>query len=163
MQAYPTIAAVSKVTIIMVACPAASGDEIKSKVENRPAPAMAGTPNRKLYRADADLSKPCERPAEIVTPLRDMPGIRANTWATPMIRAPYADNSPISRLPDNCRSPKVKTTAGIRRNPAAIGGRARESSDEISRQQSGDSCRNGSDNDVEAYLGLLFLAYVLSY
>src|SRR5690606_31724192 len=56
---------------------------------NSPLAMMMGMASRKENLAAARRSRPQNRPAVMVTPERDVPGIRAITWATPMINAPF--------------------------------------------------------------------------
>ena len=48
------------------------------------APPITGTDSSSENRAAESLSRPSCRAIVIVTPLRDAPGIRAATWATPI-------------------------------------------------------------------------------
>ena len=51
---------------------------------NSPAPAMVGMESRKEKRAEASRLNPIISPAVMVMPEREVPGISASAWATPM-------------------------------------------------------------------------------
>ena len=60
---------------------------MRSRVPRAPAPPMAIIDRRRENRAESLAVIPVMRPAVMVMPLRDVPGIRARVWARPMNRA----------------------------------------------------------------------------
>ena len=84
MQRYPTKKAVTKVTPRETRLSPRFGELTNSYAAINPAPAMTGTPSKKLNRAAEERSSPRAMPVDIVTPLREMPGKRAATCAIPI-------------------------------------------------------------------------------
>ncbi len=85
---------------------------------NNTAPPITGTLIKKLTRAAASRVKPNLRAAVIVMPEREVPGLRAITWARPISIASRAVNelsvrSPAKRSAHNNTSPKTINETAI--------------------------------------------------
>ena len=63
-----------------------------------PAPTMMGVESKKENLAAASRVRPRARPAVMVTPERDTPGMMAKAWERPMSRLPDSDRLWISLI-----------------------------------------------------------------
>ena len=84
---HPAIPDVTMPTIIGTTSPSGMPSPARPAILNTTAPAVTGIIIKKLRRAAASRSKPRKRPAVIVMPDRDVPGLRASAWAAPTSRA----------------------------------------------------------------------------
>jgi hypothetical protein len=84
IEAYPT----TKLTTVptrVAPQPTVDAMSLRALIASSPpAAASAGMPRKNASRVAVSRFRSRSRPAEMVAPDRDTPGIRANTWATPM-------------------------------------------------------------------------------
>ena len=86
------------------------------------APAVTGIAIRKLMRAAASRSNRRKRPAVIVMPEREVPGLRASAWAAPITtasRSAHAVDAPVAHLAG--RRPTCSMPNTISEMPMIVG------------------------------------------
>ena len=95
------------------------------QASSRPAAATAGSESKNEKRAAVRRSRPVSIPEAIVTPLREVPGIRASTCKSPIVR-PSLKRTPAKPSRPNCpcrarhqQTPSATPKSTVAKNIAA--------------------------------------------